>query len=138
MIDPRPVVIVAGRHRPHEQLLLAYAALLGASYLVGAPVPPSVTGLLPPGGVTVWAVVLAVSGVAGLVGCWWRGERGLGVELGALLMNAGALLLYSTAVFLVAGWRALLPGGLVAAWAAANMWRAIQIRSDIGHIQESP
>lgn len=135
MSSHRPVIIVAGRHRPHELLLLLYSALLGAGYLAGAPVPASLADAVSSTVVTVWAAVLTVSGVAGLVGCWWRGERGLGVELGALLMNASALLLYSSAVFAAAGMRALLPGGLVAAWAAANVWRAAQTAVDLKSVR---
>lgn len=132
----RPVVIVAGRHRPHEQLLLAYSALVGAAYLAsGAPAPPSMRAILPEAAVTVWAVALVVSGVAGFVGCWWRGERGLGVEFGALLMNAGTLVVYSMAAFTAGGLNALLPGGIVLAWAAANIWRAVQTLRDINEVR---
>lgn len=130
----RSVVIVQGRHRPHEQLLLAYSAALGIALLAGAPPPMSMTPL-PDLLVTVWAGGLAVSGVAGLTGCWLRGERGLGVELGGLLLNAGALLIYSVAVFSAGGVRALLPGGVVLAWSAANLWRARQALRDIREIR---
>lgn len=131
----RPVIVVAGRHRPHEQIFLAYSALLGVGYLTVAPVPGSVVAAFPPVAVTIWAGALAVSGLAGLVGCWWRGERGLEMEAGGLLMNAGALVFYSSAAFAAVGLRALLPGGIALAWAAANMWRAGQAYKDVKAIR---
>lgn len=133
----RPVIVVAGRHRPHEQLLLAYSALLGVSFLTVAPPPGSVTAAFPAAAVTIWAAAMGLSGVVALAGCWWRGERGLGLELGGLLMNAGALVFYASAAFAAAGMRALLPGGIVLAWAAANMWRAGQAYKDIQAIRDS-
>lgn len=131
----RPVIVVTGRHRPHEQLLLAWSALLGAVYLIGAPPPASIIALLPTLAVKVWALALLVSGATGLAGCWWRGERGLGLELGGLLMNSGAMALYATAAFSIAGVRALLPAGIVLAWALANLWRAVQVMADLRAIR---
>jgi hypothetical protein len=131
MSQARPTIVVAGRHRPHEQLLLAYSALLGIAYLTGSPIPASIMAVLSSVAITAWSAALAISGVAALIGCWWRGERGLMLELGGLAMNAGSLCLYSAAVFTAAGWRALLPGGLVLAWAAANGWRAWQIHGEM-------
>src|ERR1044072_3235134 len=115
MTGHRPIVLLVGRHRPHEQLLLAYSALLGVLYLTMAPAP-AWSVVLHAWVFSAWAAGLAVSGVVGLAGCWWRGERGMGVELGGLLVNAGALLMYVASVFTYAGWRALFTGGLVAAW----------------------
>lgn len=136
MTSSRPVIVVTGRHRPHEQLFLAWSALIGASYLVAwAPPPASLAALLPRPVFLLWVVAMVVSGVTGLVGCWWRGERGLGLELGGLLMNAGALSLYAFAVFATAGTRALLPGGLVLAWALANLWRSAQAFRDLKSIR---
>lgn len=129
------IIVVTGRHRPHEQLLLAYSVLLGIAYLTVAPRPSSVVAVFPPEAVTVWALALGTSGVAGLIGCWWRGERGLGVECGGLLMNAGAMVIYSTAAFTVGGWRALLPAGVALAWALANLWRASQALRDIKEVR---
>lgn len=134
---PVPVVLVASRHRPHEQLLLAYSALIGVVYVTTAPAPASLSATLPGWLLTTWAAAMAISGAVGLAGCWWRGERGLGLEAGGLLMNAGALLMYAAAVFTIAGMRALLPGGIVAAWAVADLWRANQIRRDLRSIRGS-
>lgn len=137
MTGARPVVVVSGRHRPHEQLLLAWSALVGISYLAWAPPPVSLAGALPGPVFTAWAATLAASGVIGLAGCWWRGDRGLGVELGGLLINAGALTLYAFAVFTNSGVRALLPGGVVLAWVAADLWRSAQAVRELQSIRGS-
>ena len=84
---------------------------------------------------TAWAAGLVVSGVVGLVGCWWRGERGQILEAGGLLVGAGALLLYATAAISAAGLRALFPAGVTLAWFAANLWRLTQIRRDGGDVR---
>lgn len=136
MTATRPVVIVAGRHRPHEQLFLAWSALIGVSYLVWAPPPTFLSASLPHPLLIAWSAALAVSGIIGLTGCWLRGERGLGVELGGMLINTGALIVYAVSVFSLAGTRALLPGGIVLAWAVANLWRAAQAVKDIRAIRD--
>lgn len=133
----RPVIIVAGRHRPHEQLLLACSVLLGVTYLAFTPPSTSLSALLPRPVLLIWGAAMAVSGVAGLVGCWWRGERGLLLELGGLLMNSGALTLYVTALFTVAGWRALSAGVITSAWVLANLWRVGQTVRDLQSIRGS-
>lgn len=137
-MSSRPaVVLLSSRHRPHEQLFMAWSSLIGVGYLTTAPVPQSLVSVLPGWLLTTWAALTAVSGVVTLVGCWWRGERGLRVELGGLLMNAGALLVFTSAVFTFAGTRALWSGGLAAAWAGANLWRAVQVGRDLRSIRGS-
>lgn len=137
MNSPRPIVVVAGRDRPHELLLLALSLFSGISYLLGAPPPGSITALMPAWEIHAWAAGLLVSGLIGLIGCWWRGNRalGLGLELGAMLIGSGALLLYSVAAFALGGWRALFAGGIGVAWMAANLLRAGQIRSDLHQLR---
>ena len=136
MNSPRPIVVVAGRDRPHELLFLGLSLLSGISYLLGAPPPGSITALMPPWEIHAWAGGLLASGLIGLVGCWWRGNhaRGLGLEMGAMLIGSGALLLYSVAAFSLGGWRALFAGGIGVTWMAANLLRAGQIRSDLRNL----
>jgi hypothetical protein len=134
---PAPVVLVASRHRPHEQLFMAWSSLIGFGYLTTAPVPQSLVSTLPGWLLTAWAALTAVSGVVTLLGCWWRGERGMRVELGGLLMNAGALAMFTAAVFTFAGYRALWSGGLAIAWAGANLWRCAQVAKDLRSIRGS-
>jgi hypothetical protein len=132
MTSSRPILVIAGRHRPHEQLLLTYGALSGAVFLVGgAPEPASIAASMPGPVVTAWAAGLVASGVVGMVGCWWRGERGQILEAGGLLVGAGSLLLYSAALISAVGLRALFPAGVIAAWLCANLWRVAQIRREL-------
>lgn len=133
----RPVVVVTGRRRPHEQLLLAYGAFSGAVYLLGAPPPTSLAVTIPHWLVLVWSAGLVVSGAVGLAGCWWRGIRGLRLEQGGLLIGAGALLIYTVSAFVFAGTRALFAGGVVCMWAAANLWRAVQCHRDLKQIRDA-
>lgn len=125
----RPVVVVSGRHRPHEILLIIVSILTGAAYTVGAPPPTSIAALLPGWALLVWSIGLAVSGVIGLAGVLWS----LRIEAAGMLLGTGALIWYAAAVAPF-GWRGLLAGAISVAWAGANLWRALQIRQDLrGH-----
>lgn len=126
----RPVLVVTGRHRPHEALLLLVSLLLGVAYTVGAPPPASVTALLPPWAVHVWAAGMGISGALGLAGLAMRSPRGLQVEQAAMLIGAASLIWYMVAVVPL-GWRSLLAVAISAAWMSANVWRAWQIRRDL-------
>lgn len=133
----RPLVVVTGRRRPHQALILAASAFIGAAHLAGAPVAPSLAALLSPPAVTVWASCLALSGAVGLVGSWMvrRIENGLLIEAGALLLNAVTIGVYATAAFAYAGARALTAGTFCALLAAANIWRAAQAAQDVREIR---
>lgn len=134
----RPIVVVTGRRRPHEQLFLAFGALSGAVYLIGAPPPASVAALMSPLLVKAWAGGLVLSGVVGLLGCWMHPSgRSLRLEQGGMLIGAAALLVYTTAAFSLAGWRALFGGGIAAAWTVANLTRAWQADRDIRQLHKA-
>jgi hypothetical protein len=128
--------IVTGRYRPHELLLLVVSVVTGVAYLLGSPPPTSVAALLPHWQTYTWAAGLLASGVMGIFGCAWRRdlELGLQAERAAMLIGGGALLLYTVSVFALGGRRALLAGGITAAWTAANLWRAWQIGRDLREI----
>jgi hypothetical protein len=89
-----------------------------------------VTALLPGWAIRTWAVGMALSGLLGLIGILARGMRSVQVEQAAMLIGAAALVWYTAAVVQF-GWRALFAGLISALWAAANLWRAWQIRSDL-------
>lgn len=129
----RQLIVVTGRHRPHELALLAVSAVLGGAFLVAAPPPTSVASQMPHPYVVVWASGLLVSGVVGLIGCLARlpSRRGLLLEMGGMLIQAGALLIVLAAVIAFAGWRGLFSGALIAGWVAANLVRVWQIRRDL-------
>ena len=126
MTGTRPLVVVSGRHRPHEILLLVVQVITGVAYSIGAPPPQSVAALLPGWALLVWSVGLAVSGVVGLAGVIWSPR----VEAAGMLLGAAALIWYAAALAPF-GWRALLAGAISVAWAGANLWRALQIRQDL-------
>lgn len=127
MSASRPLVVVSGRHRPHEILLLVVSLITGVAYSVGAPPPASVAALLPGWALLVWSIGLTLSGVLGLAGVFWS----LRLEQASMLLGAAALVWYTAAVAPF-GWRALFAGAISTAWAVANLVRAGQIRRDLG------
>jgi hypothetical protein len=126
----RPVVVISGRHRPHEIFLLAVSLLLGLAYTLGAPPPTSVAALMPDWAQHVWAGGLLLSGVVGLLGALTQRSWSLQTEQAGMLLGAAALFWYAAAVAPY-GWRALFAGAVCLAWAAANLTRALQIRRDL-------
>ena len=114
----------------------AFQVILGAAYLFTVPAPQSLAAIMPHWLVMTWAAAMVLSGAAGLIGSWWRGSPSSALELerGALLMSTGALALIGGASFVVNGWRAAFGGGLIVAWAAANLVRCWQIRTDVKKI----
>lgn len=131
-MEPRPIIIISGKHRHHELLLLAFSVLAGVAFLLGAP-RSAVTQQLDETLVNVWAVGLTVSGVVGLLGCFWRNnlERSLLLERSGLLIGAGAVLGFAMQVYSVAGGRGLFTAGFYLAWALANVARSLQIGKDL-------
>lgn len=125
------------RHNPYEELMLALSVLLGVAYSFLVPAPTSVAATQPTLMIRLWAVGMAVSGVAGLVGCWWRSDivRGLRLELAGLYIGAATLGLYAAAAFGYAGARALGSGLVLAAWAVAHLLRIVQINGDLRALQ---
>lgn len=127
--DLRPLVLVGRGQRPHEIMLLFLAPIF-AYQIVFSPATGSATSVMPRWEVLLFALVLAVSGVVGLVGCvlresirWY--ELGLAVEGGALTLGAGGLLLFTGVLGDVTNWRGI--GWLfTGAWFCANIWRGIQ------------
>lgn len=137
MAGTRPVVVVTGRHRPHEIALLIFSLMVGLAYTLGSPPPESVVATMPSWIVRLWAIGLLISGVVGLPAVLVPLEPTLSLRLesGAMLLGAGALLVTTAAVFNYAGVaRGLFGGGFCAAWLVANLVRAAQIRRDLKSI----
>lgn len=133
------VVVVTGRRRPHEVMFLAASALVGVAYLAGAAPPPTAVeqllneraGWVQP----LWYVLLAAGGVVGLVGCWLPDQiTGMLLERVALAVGAAAIVMWVIAIWWAAGPPAF--GGLAffMLWAAANLWRIVQINTDLRRI----
>lgn len=136
--NQRRVVILSGRHRPHEMVLLLFSAMIGFADTLGAPPPQSVAAVMPGWYVKVWAVGLLVSGVVGLLGILLplRPDRGLWVEFGAMLIGGGALIITTASIVQYAGLaKGAFGAGFCAAWALANLWRAGQIWRNLREIR---
>lgn len=132
-MDSRPIVIIGGRRRPHELLLLLFSLFAGAAFLLGAPRPNSMGDSVGEPLVTLWAVGLFVAGAVGLWGCYTRNNvtRGLLLERAGMLLSAGAVLGYAAQVLSINGERAGFAGGFCIAWAVANVVRSLQISNDL-------
>lgn len=133
-------LILMGRHRPHEVLLLVWSLVVGVLLLAGGPAPGSVTSTIPGWEVTVWAGGLALSGATGLISFSrrWRIGVSLRMEMAAQFFGAGTTLVYAGAVFAAAGVRGFATGMLILSWCAANLWRIRQIRRDLREIAWMP
>jgi len=124
---PRPVLVVSGRHRPHEMLLLAFSVLIGAAYTLGSPPPQSVVAQVYPALVHLWSAGLLVSGLLGLGALLapLRLDVTLALEAGAMLIGAAALVIAAAAIFEYNGAaKGLFGGGFCIAWMLANVARA--------------
>lgn len=124
----RPVIVVTGKRRPHEVLLFAYSIGAGIALPLRDSLPPSMQGWNIP-----WAVALVLSGVIGLVGCYWRRSlwTGLSLERAGLLFNAACTFCYAVSVFTSYGRSGAFSAGFVTAWAVANVVRSLQIGNDL-------
>jgi hypothetical protein len=133
----RPVLVVANRHRPHEIAFLLFSLMVGVAFTIGAPPPQSVAAAIPEL-TRVWASGLLASGIVGLSAVLLPLDvrLSLRLEVGAMLIGAGSLLVTTAAVFSYAGLtRGLFSGGFCAAWMLANLARANQIRRDLRGIE---
>ena len=130
------MLVLKRKHNPHQELLLVGSLITGAAYSFGAPPPASVSALLPVWQVHVWAAAMFVSGVAGMAGCYWRGDYIVArrLESGGMELGASVMLAYAGYLFAVAGGRALGAGVTFALWAAANLWRSVQIHQELKEV----
>lgn len=131
-------LIVLTRQKPHVVGFFILSVVIGLSPLVGAPRSAS-AALLPEVVYWVWLVLFGSSGLVGLLGYWWPGDRvtGMRLETGALLIQAGSVVLYGAAIAAVAGARAMAVLGMVAVWAGCNIWEAVLLRRDAKMIEET-
>jgi len=134
MTDP---VVVTGRRRPHQVALLAVSLVLGVTFFAGwAPPPTTVDAVAPTWVRPLWYGLLLVSGGTGLVAAWLPDIRtGLLLERVAMLLSTPALALYIIPIFVVGGMRGVGAGAFLTFWAAANLWRIVQITGDLRQIR---
>lgn len=134
-------LIVPGRQRPHQVILLIFATLAGLGYAFRqAPEPHSLDVYLSRWTLGIWYTLLLVGGIVGLVGSFWRRSpyRGLLMEWASMVMMTFALTMYAVAIFTSAGLAGLGAGGSVLAWAASCAWRWGQIRGDLRSLRHPP
>lgn len=126
-------LVLRGRDMPHETLFLILSVVLGLNYLIGGPPPDSLAATLDEWKFTTWATLLLLSGLIGLVGCYWRGDVdfSLRLERGALIIQCAVVFLYTIALFDAGGRRAAVAGGVAAVWVAAHLVRVIRITRDL-------
>lgn len=132
------MVIIAtarGRRQAHEELLLAYSAILGVSTLARlTPVPPAVALALPGWAHPIWYGALVASGVIGLAGVYWRRvapESGAMLEQAGNLLGVGPLVVFAVFTFALRPAPAWITAGLVVAWGVSNAFRAVQIQAEL-------
>lgn len=102
-IRPMGLVAVQMSINPFEFYLLLTVLIVGVLYLLGIPPPSSVSRTLPQWAVNLWAVNLAVGGVAAFCGGLSRSrlDRGLAAYQFGWGLIGLATFVYGTAVFLV-------------------------------------
>jgi hypothetical protein len=134
--SPR-VVVATGKHRPHEVAFFAWSVYTGVPYLLGIVLPNS-TQAITRLSLTLLSTALVVAGVAGLVGCFWRGDvrTGLEIERGALTMRGGFAALFAALIFVAAGGRGWSAGGFLLFLTAADLWRGWIITRDLRQIKK--
>lgn len=124
----RTLRIMPGRH-PFEVALLAACAIVGGVMVATGIRPPSVQAGYAETVVTAWLACVAVGGLVGLLGVYWRGspDDGLLVEAAGVGAIAAACLLYVVGLYVtqpLGG--AFTAGGLLAGIAAGGAWRLAQ------------
>lgn len=130
MEQPPRTVIVPRRVRSHEVGLFIVSVVTSIGVIV-APAP-EVTAVFPGWTARVWAVAVLVSGVAGLIGCLWRGRVtvGLAAEGTGLILSGAACVWYMVGAWII-NERGLVGAELtVATWGLMNLWRLLQIHLD--------
>lgn len=138
---PNRRVIVPGRQRPHQIIILIFATLAGLTYAFRqAPEPKSLDESLSPVVLGIWYTLLLIGGIAGLYGSFLRSNpyRGLLLEWASMVMLTSALTLYAGAIFVSAGAAGVGAGGSVLAWGASCAWRWAQIRGDLRALRHPP
>ena len=110
-------------------MLLVLAPIFSYSMLF-SPRAPRSTVLIPAWETTLFAVVLGLSGIVGILGYVLHVipktfDIGLRVEGGAMALGAGGLLIFTGILGHVTNWTGV-AWPFTGAWFVANVWRAVQ------------
>lgn len=128
MTPGRPVFVTLGRH-PFEVGVLAACIIVGTVMGVWGVRPPSMARGLPEPLLTVWLILIALGGLIGLVGAYWRGDLadGLLVELAGVCAVAAATTLYAVVLIAANPWPASIgSAGLMLGIGAGALGRTVQ------------
>lgn len=131
-MDQPPIVVTSGK-TPFEVTILSATAAAGIALTLAGTRPRSVSEAMPTTVQVTWQAALVLTGVAGLVGVYWRGEvaTGLGVELGALVGLGTATCMYTIALIAISGVQAIAAASFVSAIGVASWLRAAEIVRDL-------
>lgn len=131
-------IVVTGRHRPHEVLFLAFSALVGAAFIVGAKPPGTLERLLPDWVLWTWYLLLLASGLIGLVS-FAQGDpyRALVLERAAMFGQTAAPILYGIGLASTGQAAALFGAAFVLTWSAASAWRGWQINQGMRALRQA-
>jgi hypothetical protein len=133
-----PPVVVAGRHRPHEVALLAFSAVLGLAFVIGAKPPGAIESQMPGWLRWTWYLLLLASGVVGIVSIVLDDiYAALTCERAAMWGQSAAWSIYALGIFALGGWRGLAAGGLCLVLAAASVARLRQIFREMRLLREA-
>lgn len=133
----RPVVLT-GRHRPHEVVFLAFSAIIGAAFMIGAKPPGTLERLVPPPVLWSWYALLLASGVVGLISITVADPyRALVLERTAMLGHTVAPAMYSIALGVVGTATATFTVAFLVAWSVASGWRVWQVNKDLRLFREA-
>lgn len=128
----RKIIVISGKGRPHEVMLLVVSVLLGIAFLLGIKPPNSIESLMPTWMRTAWFLFLLIGGSIGLVGIWWRNKyTGLVLERFSMILLSAAAGMYAVAVISYGKTAAIAVGAILIAWSIACGVRATQITSDL-------
>lgn len=132
----RQMVLVLSRQQPFLVLFLVLCTLSGIAFWVGDEAPD-----LPGWLAQAWASALFVTGLAGLAGiAWqrWHLVRGKMLLRGILMVQAGAVLVYSGLIGLYLPtdvWAVVLVFGAV--WVAVCLWESRLLAKELGAVGEA-
>lgn len=132
----RQMVLILKRQQPFLILFLVFAVLSGFGFLAN-----SGTGPVPHWIGAAWAGALFFTGSLGLAGILWQRWnvlRGIAVTRGALMMQAGLVVVYAGLLGLylpLDEWAITLAAG--ATWTMANLWESRLMARDIGRVMEA-